>query len=202
MSEINTYIGEWSLKDLVDPRGSVLVTDDVVGTTEIDAWPIEWSRRKVGLFSNRKPNADAMLDEVKRGLLAAAPDLSFVYGCKEPLAEGADASVIESLRECDVVVLASAECGGCTSWVCRDYITLEKLDVPCLLIATNRFESLARAVLASGGIKSPHLAVPKHPVSGITADQAQGKIRELMGHITAEVLGSDFAGTVRHRETV
>jgi hypothetical protein len=194
MSAATQYLTEWSNDDLVDPRGKKLLTETSVESGKVDAWPIKWSRRQVGLFSNKKPNADAMLEEVKRGLLAVAPHLTFVYGSKEPLVENAPESVINSLRSCDVVILASAECGGCTSWLCRDHITLEKLGVPCLTIATNRFEVLARGVLSQGGVKTPHLAIPKHPVSGIPPAQAQEKIRELMGRITAELFGPEHAG--------
>jgi hypothetical protein len=195
MSENTLYFGEWPATGLVDPRGVIL--EEPAAQQGVNSWPIEWKKRKVGLFSNKKPNADAMLEEVQRGLLAAAPDLTFVYGSKEPLAENAPAEVIESLSDCDVVVLASAECGGCTSWVCRDYITLEKRGVPCLVIATNRFEGLARSVLERGGITNPHLAVPKHPVSGIPAADAQAKIRDVMGPLTAEILGAAAAAGAR-----
>lgn len=191
MLHTDTFIDEWSSSSLVDPRGTVLVQEKPNKVAKTDAWPITWSHRRVGLFSNKKPNADAMLEEVQRGLADAAPDLTFVYGSKEPLAEKAEPEVIERLRDCDVVVLASAECGGCTSWVCQDYITLEKMGVPCMLIATDRFEGLARSVLTRGGITKPHLAIPRHPVSGITGEQAQDKIRERMAGVIADILGGN-----------
>jgi hypothetical protein len=184
------HIDEWAENQLVDPRGVPAEEPEMIG--EVDAWPIAWTHRKVGIFSNKKPNADAMLEAVKRGLGTLAPDLTFAYGSKEPLAKDAEPAVLAQLRECDVVILASAECGGCTSWVCRDYISLERLGVPCVLIATHRFEALARAVLERGGVTHPHLIVPEHPVSGIPADAAQEKIDDLIDGINSIVFGTSF----------
>jgi hypothetical protein len=198
MSLAVTALSEWTLETLIDPRGKPPGTKSTATRKVVDAWPINGTPRKIGLFSNKKPNADAMLEEVRRGLSETAPGLSFVYGSKEPLAEHAPDEVIARLKECDVVVLASAECGGCTSWVCRDYIALEKLGVPCMLIATHRFEALARAVLAEGGIASPHMAVAQHPVSGISAERAQAKIREISNVFAAQLLGADAAQAGRH----
>lgn len=177
-------IDNWSDAELVDPRPPVL---EEVAATKLDAWPVAWKTRTVGLFSNKKPNADAMLEQVKESLLAVAPELTFVYGSKEALAQDAAPDVMRRLSECDVVVLDSAECGGCTSWVCRDYITLEQLGTPCLVIATDRFELLARTVLARGGVADPHLIVPAHPVSGITRDRAKAKIAPLMTAVIEEL---------------
>ncbi len=202
MSAVSQYLDDWSPDDLVDPRGKKFVPDEAEASTKVNAWPTKRLPRKVGLFSNKKPNADAMLEQVKQCLLEVAPNLSFDYGSKEPLAEDADPAVIQRLSTCDVVVLASAECGGCTSWLCRDQISLEKLGVPCLLIATHRFESLARTVLSRGGIENPHLLVPKHPVSGIPADEAKNKIRELASRILTEVLGAESTGTAGVKQTV
>jgi hypothetical protein len=190
MSASIQYLEAWTVEDLVDPRGSRVVHIEAE-PKDVDAWPIRWKHRRIGLFSNKKPNADAMLSEVQRGLQALAPDLVFTYGSKEPLAQEAEKGVIDSLSTCDVVILASAECGGCTSWLCRDHITLEKRGIPCLTLATHRFEAMARAVLARGGVTNPHLAIPRHPVSGITFEQVQGRIHDIMGRISLEILGSD-----------
>ena len=197
MQNDRDVIGEWPQQGLVDPRGRVFEEKKAEKAQEIESRPIQLTHGKIGLLSNKKPNADAMLQEVQKGLAAANPGLTFVYGCKEPLAERAPEIVIESLLGCDAVVLASAECGGCSSWVCRDYITLEERGVPCMLIATNRFEKLSRLVLTAGGIKSPRLAIAPHPVSGIPAEQAQAKIRAMMGHFTAEILGSKAEAEVK-----
>jgi hypothetical protein len=101
--------------------------------------------------------------------------------------------VIDSLSGCDVVILASAECGGCTSWLCRDHITLERRGIPCLTLATHRFEVMARTVLAQGGVTQPHLVVARHPVSGIPREQLHDKIHEVMGRLSAQVLGAEAA---------
>lgn len=186
MSDVSAVlsIDDWLAADLVDPRPPVV---QEVAASKLDAWPVVWKTRTVGLFSNKKPNADAMLEQVKESLLDVAPELTFVYGSKEALAQDADPDVMRRLSECDVVVLDSAECGGCTSWVCRDYITLEQLGTPCLVIATDRFELLARTVLARGGVGTPHMIVPAHPVSGITRERAKAKIAPLMPAVIAEL---------------
>ncbi|MFT4212920.1 MAG: hypothetical protein QM626_13735 [Microbacterium sp.] len=186
------YLEDWSTAELVDPRGAVAVES---AADAVDTWVHVPRLRKVGFFSNKKPNADAMLDQIKTSLAEIDPGLEFAYGSKEPLAENADQAVLASLTDCDVVFLASAECGGCTSWVARDYISLQRLGVPCMLIATDRFRSLAEAVLARGGVEEPRLIVPQHPVSGIPAERAQAKIRALMDDVATE-LGLNTAALV------
>jgi hypothetical protein len=191
MAASRDFFHDWTEGELVDPRGHQLLVNEPSSEATVDAWPLRWAHRRVGLFSNRKPNADAILEDIKQGLLEQAPDLTFVHGSKEPLAQDAPSSVLDSFSECDLVILASAECGGCTSWLCRDHISLEKRGIPCLTIATHRFETMARTVLSRGGVTQPHLAIPKHPVSGIPQAQLHGRVQEIMGRLSADVLGTE-----------
>jgi hypothetical protein len=65
---------------------------------------------RVGFFWNSKPNADVLLDQLERGLAGRLPLRDARRFAKPLPTSAAPAEVIEEIvRQCDVVVFASAD---------------------------------------------------------------------------------------------
>ena len=101
----------------------------------------------VGLFWNGKNHGDAALARTREALTKLYDDVRFVeyLGEKGGLNRYAsDEQRARIVRECNVVVGTTADCGSCTSWLMRDMAAIEREGVPTVAWVATGFMDDAR----------------------------------------------------------
>jgi hypothetical protein len=102
---------------------------------------------RVGLFWNGKNHGDVGLARTKEALIKFYDGVRFVeyLGEKGGLNRYASDTQLERMvKECDVVVGTTADCGSCTSWLMRDMAAIERRGIPTVAWVATGFVDDAR----------------------------------------------------------
>lgn len=140
---------------VVSPRDGIVaelnvlnpVATPATGAAQPDAFtlaarPGSLAGQRVGLFWNGKNHGDVALARTRDGLSKLFDGISFVdiLGDKGGLTRFASEPLRERIvRECDVVVGSTADCGSCTSWLMRDMAELERCGLPTVTFVASGF---------------------------------------------------------------
>jgi hypothetical protein len=196
-------------QELVSPIGNV-------SYQHLDLAPRKtWSEiRTVGLLDNTKPKAGEVLWFAADALRARIPGLQFVHVRKDGVAAPATQAQLNQVRNCDVVLVGTAECGSCTSWCVHDCAELEGAGTPTVLLGTTTFETLARYEAETFGYGGVPFVMLPHPISGQPTSAVAGKVEVLVGRLSdlvhapaaelmrEHMLSCTLAGTVSQPELV
>jgi len=160
---------------LFDPRG---IVDQNITTVAPRKTKLEGLR--LGVLDNSKWNANKLL----RGASAAlGEDIKFAavnYYVKQSFSKDAAPELIEQIaRENDIVLTAIGDCGSCCSCCIRDSVALEKLGIPSAAIVTAEFVGETKLTLQAPGMPVLEPVVIAHPVSSITQDEVDARIRQI-----------------------
>ena len=130
----------------------------------------------IGFLWNDKPNANFLLERFAE-LLTDDLKLAEVIHChKVSTAEAAPEEIINELsRKCNAVVIASGDCGSCTSYVIHDAAELEKRGTPTVSVCTDEFSALGRT--EAEALSFPYLAILEvpHPLGGVSIEETRAK---------------------------
>ena len=140
--------------------------------------PIKKDIHKISLFNNTKPNADVILDVIRKNLA----NISF-FTVKKPAGAPATSQQIEKASHADLSILAVADCGSCTAWVILDAIRLEKEGTPTLSLCSHQFFSFARELAQWHGMADLRILEIQHPIAG----QSKRKVKEKTQKILPEI---------------
>jgi hypothetical protein len=141
---------------------------------------------RVGLLTNSKCNAEALLQEIARRLVAdhgaAAVTLAT---CKAAFAlPVGDEVVTRYRRSCDVVLTGVGDCGSSSASAVADGMLLEQAGLPAAVICTEAFVATADAMAELRGAPEYAYVVTEHPVASLAPEQ----VRERAARLLADVL--------------
>jgi hypothetical protein len=136
----------------------------------------------LGLYSNEKLNATALLDLVGERLGAQFALAGVVRGTY-PVSRAMAPGEWRDVESCDVIVLAIGDCGSCSSSGMINTIQLERRGIPAMLISTPPFTGVCTAMRELGGMPDIEWAVVSHPVGSATdaelAEKADETVKQL-----------------------
>jgi hypothetical protein len=158
-----------------DPRGVV----DLAATPLAPRKPTLEGLR-LGVLDNAKWNANKLL----RGASAAlGADIAFAavnYYVKHSFSKDAAPELIAQIaRDNDIVLTAIGDCGSCCSCCIRDAVALEKLGVPAAAIITTEFVRETQLTRQAIGMPDFEPVVIDHPVSSITSEEIDARVRQI-----------------------
>jgi hypothetical protein len=158
-----------------DPRGVV----DLAVTPLAPRKPTLEGLR-LGVLDNAKWNANKLL----RGASAAlGADIAFAavnYYVKHSFSKDAAPELIAQIaRDNDIVLTAIGDCGSCCSCCIRDAVALEKLGVPAAAIITTEFVRETQLTRQAIGMPDFEPVVIDHPVSSITSEEIDARVRQI-----------------------
>jgi hypothetical protein len=160
---------------LFDPRG---IVDQNISPVAPRKMKLEGL--SLGVLDNSKWNANKLL----RGASAAlGEDIKFAavnYYVKQSFSKDAAPELIEQIaRENDIVLTAIGDCGSCCPCCIRDSVALEKLGIPSAAIITAEFVGETKLTRQALGMPDLEPVVIDHPVSSITQDEVDARIRQI-----------------------
>jgi hypothetical protein len=158
-----------------DPRGVV----DLAVTPLAPRKPTLKGLR-LGVLDNAKWNANKLL----RGASAAlGADIAFAavnYYVKHSFSKDAAPELIAQIaRDNNIVLTAIGDCGSCCSCCIRDAVALEKLGVPAAAIITTEFVRETQLTRQAIGMPDFEPVVIDHPVSSITSEEIDARVRQI-----------------------
>jgi hypothetical protein len=135
---------------------------------------------RLGVLDNAKWNANKLL----RGASAAlGADIAFAavnYYVKHSFSKDAAPELIAQIaRDNDIVLTAIGDCGSCCSCCIRDAVALEKLGVPAAAIITTEFVRETQLTRQAIGMPDFEPVVIDHPVSSITSEEIDARVRQI-----------------------
>lgn len=140
---------------------------DAVAT---NALPASLKGLHLGILDNQKPNARALLEGVVGGLRSRDGVAGATFAQKPPnIATSEEELARLAARDVQLVVVASADCGSCTSWCVHDAIALERRGKPAIVLVTTAFLSLARKEANAYGMPTLRIVEIPHPLGGASA---------------------------------
>ena len=138
--------------------------------------------KTVGLYSNKKLNADKLLALVAQNLEELG-SFTVQHGSYPPerLANDAEWGEVDA---CDVVILANGDCGACSSSGLANAIELEKRGIPAFLISTPPFAEALATMARLRGMPQIEWGIVEHPI---------GSAQEAELHSRARAAADQFA---------
>jgi hypothetical protein len=121
--------------------------------------------KTVGLWSNQKLNASRILEMV-RAELAARYRFDVVHGVYDPGALQPEDGWGE-LARCDAVIMATGDCGACSTSGIANAIEIEKRGIPAVLISTKPFFQAVTTTAQLRGMPDITWAVVEHPLGSL-----------------------------------
>lgn len=170
---------------VLDPRGRVNVTRDRIAD-RLDT--LEGTT--VGLLDNSKANADVLLDEIGRLLVAEYGVRATVSRRKDKSPIPADSLATQLHDRCDAVVNAYGDCGSCTSWCVYDSVDLERRGTPTATVNSDEFVTLGQAEARALGLPGLPLVTVPHPMGGVPEKEVRERARAVVSEVV-EVLTRD-----------
>lgn len=140
----------------------------------------------IGLLWNDKPNANFLLERFAELLTDKFGPAEVMHRHKFSAADPAPEEIINDFsRRADVVIIASGDCGSCTSYVIHDAVELEKRRTPTISVCTNEFSTLGR--VEAEALNMPYLAILEipHPLGGIKIEAARAKADDAIDKLIA-----------------
>jgi hypothetical protein len=158
-----------------DPRG---VVDLAVATLAPRKPKLEGLR--LGVLDNSKWNANKLLRGASTALGKDIKLAAVNYYVKESFSKDAAPELIaEIARHNDIVLTAIGDCGSCCSCCIRDAVALEKLGAPSAAIITTEFVRETQLTRQALGMPDLEPLVIDHPVSSITQDEIDTRVRQI-----------------------
>ncbi|AUV80809.1 hypothetical protein C2R22_03335 [Salinigranum rubrum] len=165
---------------VLDPRGRVNVTRDRIAD-RLDT--LEGTT--VGLLDNSKANADVLLDEIGRLLVAEYGVATTVSRRKDKSPIPADSLATQLHDRCDAVVNAYGDCGSCTSWCVYDSVDLERRGTPTATVNSDEFVTLGQAEARALGLPGLPLVTVPHPMGGVPEKEVRERARAVVSEVVA-----------------
>ena len=135
-----------------------------------NALPRALSGLHLGILDNQKPNARPLLEGVVGGLRERDKVAGATFAQKPPnLATSEEELARLAQANVQLVVVASADCGSCTSWCIHDAIALERRGKPAIVLVTTAFLALARKEATAYGMPELRIVEIPHPLGGASA---------------------------------
>lgn len=157
-------------KEVMDP-----LAETAAEKMEISAIPEEIT--KITYFDNTKPNADVILNTVKKNL-----NVDHIEAIK-PAGAPATEEQMEMAKKGDVAILALGDCGSCTTWVILDAIRLEKEGKPTICICTHKFTDYAYSLAKAQGAEDLRIIEINHPIAGLKDAEVELKTQKIIPEI-------------------
>ena len=145
---------------------------------------------KIGLLDNRKPNAEALLDQVSMRLAERHGASVVSRQAKHTPTGPASAEVLDDLEKAELVLIAMSDCGGCAAWSVRDAVEIERRGIPTLLFATDDFAALVEAQMKLRGSKNLATVTLAHPYGQIPEAEARRRADAVMDQVVANAASS------------
>lgn len=146
--------------------------------------------KAIGLWSNKKLNADRLLDFIRQEL---AEDYSFsiVHGVYDPgrLMEEHEWG---DLEQCDAVILANGDCGACSTSGIANAIEMEKKGIPAVLVSTTPFIDAVITTTNMSNMPSIEWAVVDHPIGSLDEDAVRQRAKHAAQQIPGLMMGQDM----------
>jgi hypothetical protein len=161
---------KWKMveREVMDPLAET-------SSKKINLTPLPDDFEVVCLLDNTKPGSDVILNTIQNSLSNRA----FIK-INKPAGAPATPQLLKKAAEADICILALGDCGSCTSWVIRDAICLEKMDVPTISICSDQFTSFAHELAKSYGIDDLRILELEHPIAGILTEEVAGKALKIL----------------------
>jgi hypothetical protein len=143
--------------------------------------------QRVGLMNNTKHNAELLLAEIGKLLVAEHRDASVTIAQTKPnFAAPAPADLVERYqRECDVVITGVGDCGSCSASAVADGIGFEQAGLPAAVICSDAFAVTAGAMAAMQGAPDYQYLITPHPVAVLTPEQVRERAKQLLPEVVA-----------------
>jgi hypothetical protein len=160
---------------LFDPRG---VVDLAVAPLAPRAQALQGLR--LGVLDNAKWNANKLLRGASAALGESIKLAAVNYYVKQSFSKDAAPELIAQIaRDNDIVLTAIGDCGSCCSCCVRDAVALERLGVPSAAIITTEFVRETQLTRQALGMPDFEPVVIDHPVSSITQEEIDLRVRQI-----------------------
>jgi hypothetical protein len=160
---------------LFDPRG-------VVDLTVVPLAPRAQALQglRLGVLDNAKWNANKLLRGASAALGESIKLAAVNYYVKQSFSKDAAPELIAQIaRDNDIVLTAIGDCGSCCSCCVRDAVALERLGVPSAAIITTEFVRETQLTRQALGMPDFEPVVIDHPVSSITQEEIDLRVRQI-----------------------
>jgi hypothetical protein len=157
-------------KEVMDP-----LAETAAEKIEISSIPKQVN--KITYFDNTKPNADVILDTIKKSI-----NITHIEAIK-PAGAPATEEQMQRAKKGDVVILALGDCGSCTTWVILDAIRLEKKGKPTICICTHKFADYAHSLAKAQGAEDLRIIEIQHPIAGLKNEEVKVKTEKIIPEI-------------------
>ncbi len=171
------------------------VQEAVVETIGIAPRLGDLSGKVVGLYSNKKLNADRLLAMIAEEL-ASLGDFTVKHGAYHAEKEmtGAEWGDVDG---CDVVILANGDCGACSSSGIVNAIALEQRGIPAFLISTPPFTEAVTAMARIKGMPGVQWAVVEHPIGSASESELRKRAQDAAHQFREAMIDSAPVASVR-----
>lgn len=149
---------------------------------KVETNPIPTVINKISLFDNTKPNADLILETIRKNIEKYSDSINFC-SVKKPAGAPATPQQIKKAAEADVSILAAGDCGSCTTWVILDAIRLEEEGIPTICICSHQFTSFAHELAKSHGLGNLRIIEIEHPIAGQSKPTVEEKTLKILPKI-------------------
>ncbi len=140
---------------------------------------------KLSLLTNRKRNADKLLEEIGRILLRDYGVKSAISVTKNSSSRLARPELFENLASsCDAVVTGIGDCGSSSSFSICDAIELEKKGKPVAVLVTEALKPNAAATATKLGAADYSVITVPHPIASLLREE----IRDIAQHVAPSVV--------------
>lgn len=138
----------------------------------------------VALLSNRKRNADALLERIGEILRVEHGVSAVLVEAKDAMSLPAPESQLAGIASrVEAVVVAVGDCGSCSATSVMDAIAAERIGVPAVPIVTEQFRSGAEMVSSIQGAEGFPIAYVEHPIATLDKDGIQDRARAAVAEI-------------------
>ncbi|HZR03853.1 MAG TPA: hypothetical protein VFA81_11835 [Burkholderiales bacterium] len=145
---------------------------------------------QLGLLDNLKPNATHVLDRATTLLTERFELQSITRLSKRNPTAPASTEVYAELEKLDLVLLAVADCGGCTAWTVHDAVELERRGVPTVTFVSRMFLAMAESHAKLRGLDVlPVVKVPD-PFGQFSAEEVADVIDSVLGELIRSATGA------------
>jgi hypothetical protein len=171
---------------ILDPTGGAPAPPTSTGPARA-ARRADLAGARIGLLENTKHNADLLLAELGRLLVAehGAAEVAIVRTKQAFALPAPDDLVAEFVRGCDAVVTGVGDCGSCSASAVADGVVFEAAGVPAAVVCSDAFITTADAMAALRGAPGYVYATTPHPVAVLSPEQVADRAKHLAPEIVA-----------------
>jgi hypothetical protein len=144
--------------------------------------------KTIGLWSNQKLNATRILDMV-RAELEQSFKFEIVRGVYDPGALMPEDGWGE-LHRCDAVIMATGDCGACSTSGIANAIEIEKRGIPAALITTRPFLQAVTATANLRNMPDIQWAIVEHPLGSLEEVELAQRAKAAAPQVLELLLGA------------